>query len=121
MGSHHGNLKNSFWPSQIPAIAMYSEPKLKSRKPGASEMLSGISSPSKNFQKFEGTPLINLEKVVGSNPGKASMCLCSPTSHAGSFRCHLHRSSQTQWAVRSKGSMVTMQPKTSSASTIEAQ
>ncbi|PON75107.1 hypothetical protein PanWU01x14_044590 [Parasponia andersonii] len=26
---------------------------------------------------------------AGSNPRKA--CICSPTSHAGSFRCHLHR------------------------------
>ncbi|XWS31200.1 hypothetical protein CRYUN_Cryun23aG0057200 [Craigia yunnanensis] len=23
-------------------------------------------------------------------------CICSPTSHAGSFRCHLHRASAAQ-------------------------
>ena len=27
---------------------------------------------------------------------KIKTCICSPTSHAGSFRCHLHRASATQ-------------------------
>ncbi|XVF21289.1 hypothetical protein REPUB_Repub12eG0077600 [Reevesia pubescens] len=27
---------------------------------------------------------------------KTKTCICSPTSHAGSFRCHLHRANATQ-------------------------
>ncbi|KAK3415174.1 hypothetical protein EUGRSUZ_H00729 [Eucalyptus grandis] len=27
-------------------------------------------------------------------PSSGRTCICSPTSHAGSFRCHLHRENQ---------------------------
>eukprot|EP01018_Ginkgo_biloba_P015950 Gb_02204 [translate_table: standard] len=39
------------------------------------------------------------ENVTGSSP---KACLCSPTTHPGSFRCRLHRSSQTQWVMGGK-------------------
>ncbi|KAK6941526.1 hypothetical protein RJ641_026903 [Dillenia turbinata] len=29
-------------------------------------------------------------------------CLCSPTTHQGSFRCKFHRSNSTAWMKRSK-------------------
>ncbi|KAJ7232494.1 hypothetical protein O6H91_15G085900 [Diphasiastrum complanatum] len=36
--------------------------------------------------------------LIGNGPTPAKRtCLCSPTSHAGSFRCRLHRSSKAQW------------------------
>ncbi|KAJ4961050.1 hypothetical protein NE237_020960 [Protea cynaroides] len=34
-------------------------------------------------------------KLVRQTSGKTN-CLCSPTTHAGSFRCRLHRSSSLQ-------------------------
>eukprot|EP01018_Ginkgo_biloba_P003553 Gb_36288 [translate_table: standard] len=30
---------------------------------------------------------------------KGGRCLCAPTSHAGSFRCRLHRSSSARWSA----------------------
>ncbi|GLJ08596.1 hypothetical protein SUGI_0092060 [Cryptomeria japonica] len=45
------------------------------------------------------------EKVPISAPlpltPNAKNCLCSPTTHAGSFRCRLHRSLQKQWSMGS--------------------
>lgn len=47
------------------------------------------------------------EKVTSSSPSplastpNAKNCLCSPTTHAGSFRCRLHRSLQKQWSIGS--------------------
>ncbi|CAA7397797.1 unnamed protein product [Spirodela intermedia] len=42
----------------------------------------------------------------GSSSGKAgagsgAQCLCSPTTHRGSFRCRHHRSSSSAWSRRS--------------------
>ncbi|XWS17244.1 hypothetical protein CRYUN_Cryun33cG0051200 [Craigia yunnanensis] len=40
--------------------------------------------------------------AVAANSPKAGQCLCSPTTHQGSFRCRLHRSSSSAWMKRSK-------------------
>lgn len=47
------------------------------------------------------------DKVTTSSPSplastpNAKNCLCSPTTHVGSFRCRLHRSLQKQWSIGS--------------------
>ncbi|CAB4288481.1 unnamed protein product [Prunus armeniaca] len=33
---------------------------------------------------------------------KGGQCLCSPTTHQGSFRCRFHRSQSSAWMKRSK-------------------
>ncbi|EHA8592109.1 hypothetical protein COCNU_contig69280848G000010 [Cocos nucifera] len=34
--------------------------------------------------------------------GGGGQCLCSPTTHEGSFRCRFHRSLSSNWMRRSK-------------------
>ncbi|KAB1200592.1 hypothetical protein CJ030_MR0G006893 [Morella rubra] len=41
------------------------------------------------------------EAVTGASDSPKGQCLCSPTTHKGSFRCRLHRSSSA-WMKRSK-------------------
>ncbi|KAK6944988.1 hypothetical protein RJ641_026090 [Dillenia turbinata] len=36
------------------------------------------------------------------DPAAKGQCLCSPTTHPGSFRCKFHRSTSTAWMKRSK-------------------
>ncbi|KAK7369953.1 hypothetical protein VNO80_12001 [Phaseolus coccineus] len=57
------------------------------------------------------TVSVSAESDSGSGNGTASLakgqCLCSPTTHEGSFRCRLHRSvtvssSPPSWMKRSK-------------------
>ncbi|GFS41002.1 hypothetical protein Acr_00g0071670 [Actinidia rufa] len=36
------------------------------------------------------------------NSSKGQQCLCSPTTHQGSFRCRFHRPGSTAWFKRSK-------------------
>ncbi|KAI5680553.1 hypothetical protein M9H77_01780 [Catharanthus roseus] len=38
----------------------------------------------------------------GNSPKGGQQCLCSPTTHQGSFRCRFHRSGSTAWFKRSK-------------------
>ncbi|CAK9150883.1 unnamed protein product [Ilex paraguariensis] len=42
------------------------------------------------------------ESLSGSVNSPKGQCLCSPTTHKGSFRCRFHRSSSTAWLKRSK-------------------
>ncbi|KAH7511901.1 hypothetical protein FEM48_Zijuj12G0032300 [Ziziphus jujuba var. spinosa] len=47
------------------------------------------------------------KSVNGPEPSTTSsspkgQCLCSPTTHQGSFRCRFHRSKSTTWLKRSK-------------------
>ncbi|KAG9454957.1 hypothetical protein H6P81_007861 [Aristolochia fimbriata] len=39
---------------------------------------------------------------AGDGSGAATHCLCSPTTHPGSFRCRFHRAMSTSWMRRSK-------------------
>eukprot|EP01018_Ginkgo_biloba_P006339 Gb_17168 [translate_table: standard] len=36
--------------------------------------------------------------ATSGNASNEKRCLCAPTTHVGSFRCRLHRSSQKQWS-----------------------
>eukprot|EP00249_Psilotum_nudum_P000640 c12710_g1_i1 orf=163-645(+) len=61
-----------------------------------------VNSPTKDtssLQKNSGSKLEDRNIVPATSPTKqstpsASLCLCSPTRHAGSFRCRLHRASE---------------------------
>ncbi|EOY30817.1 Uncharacterized protein TCM_037897 [Theobroma cacao] len=58
----------------------------------------------------------NSEAAVPTNSPKGGQCLCSPTTHQGSFRCRFHRSSSSAWMKRSKsmpanGSLASLSPK----------
>ncbi|XP_038713731.1 uncharacterized protein LOC120007528 [Tripterygium wilfordii] len=48
------------------------------------------------------------EANMAKNPPPRKACICAPTNHAGSFRCHLHRTTQKPlWAVQdNKSSML---------------
>jgi hypothetical protein len=43
--------------------------------------------------------VVSTSSSPSSVSGKASSCLCAPTTHAGSFRCRLHRTQQS-WGRR---------------------
>ncbi|KAK4604203.1 hypothetical protein RGQ29_012633 [Quercus rubra] len=56
------------------------------------------------------------EAVTTSSSSPKGQCLCSPTTHQGSFRCKFHRSSSSAWMKRSKsmppnGSVAAFSPK----------
>ncbi|XWS72012.1 hypothetical protein CRYUN_Cryun02cG0004200 [Craigia yunnanensis] len=57
------------------------------------------------------------EAAVPANSPKGGQCLCSPTTHQGSFRCRFHRSRSSAWMKRSKSmpannsSVVSLSPK----------
>ncbi|KAA0046595.1 hypothetical protein E5676_scaffold596G00570 [Cucumis melo var. makuwa] len=40
--------------------------------------------------------------VAGHSCSSKAQCLCSPTTHPGSFRCRLHRSNSLPWSRQSK-------------------
>ncbi|KAE8666857.1 hypothetical protein F3Y22_tig00112488pilonHSYRG00017 [Hibiscus syriacus] len=40
-----------------------------------------------------------------ANTGKGGQCLCSPTTHQGSFRCKFHRSNSSSWKMKRSQSM----------------
>ncbi|KAH7659935.1 hypothetical protein IHE45_16G064000 [Dioscorea alata] len=40
-----------------------------------------------------------------SGGGGGGQCLCSPTTHQGSFRCRFHRSSPSTWMMNRSKSM----------------
>ncbi|MCL7026121.1 hypothetical protein MKW94_012336 [Papaver nudicaule] len=42
---------------------------------------------------------------VASNSPRVSQCLCSPTTHTGSFRCRYHRSLSSTWRMKRSNSM----------------
>jgi len=39
-------------------------------------------------------------RSTGNQASARVPCLCAPTSHPGSFRCHLHRASDVSWGGR---------------------
>ncbi|GMJ07441.1 hypothetical protein HRI_004413300 [Hibiscus trionum] len=41
----------------------------------------------------------------GAGSGKGGQCLCSPTTHQGSFRCKFHRSTSSSWKMKRSKSM----------------
>ncbi|KAL7189535.1 hypothetical protein ACSBR1_039229 [Camellia fascicularis] len=43
----------------------------------------------------------NSPKGGGGGGGGGGQCLCSPTTHQGSFRCRFHRPNSTAWFKRS--------------------
>ncbi|TYG64021.1 hypothetical protein ES288_D06G075500v1 [Gossypium darwinii] len=45
------------------------------------------------------------EAEVAPNSGKGGQCLCSPTTHQGSFRCRFHRSKSSAWMMKRSKSM----------------
>ncbi|KAI3418282.1 uncharacterized protein J3R85_013888 [Psidium guajava] len=54
------------------------------------ELIKATIEPEKNAK-------MNASSKEHSEPAAPSgkrTCICSPTSHAGSFRCHLHRENQ---------------------------
>ncbi|KAB2072324.1 hypothetical protein ERO13_A07G006600v2 [Gossypium hirsutum] len=44
---------------------------------------------------------------AAANSPKGGQCLCSPTTHQGSFRCRFHRSSSSSWMMKRSKSMPT--------------
>ncbi|XVF49205.1 hypothetical protein PTKIN_Ptkin03bG0249900 [Pterospermum kingtungense] len=54
------------------------------------------------------------ESAVPANSPKGGQCLCSPTTHQGSFRCRFHRSTSSAWMKRSKS----MPPRNSSVASL---
>ncbi|KAF6176317.1 hypothetical protein GIB67_011106 [Kingdonia uniflora] len=55
------------------------------------------------------------ESVVNSSSPKQGQCLCSPTTHPGSFRCRFHRSLSSTWTLKRSKSMSTNTSTTSIA------
>ncbi|EEF32333.1 conserved hypothetical protein [Ricinus communis] len=55
-----------------------------------------ISSESDSVTKFPVTPTSAMTQLTRQPSVTKSSCLCSPTSHAGSFRCRLHRAPTLQ-------------------------
>eukprot|EP00246_Nothoceros_aenigmaticus_P004594 TRINITY_DN16188_c0_g1_i2.p1 TRINITY_DN16188_c0_g1~~TRINITY_DN16188_c0_g1_i2.p1 ORF type:complete len:195 (-),score=1.58 TRINITY_DN16188_c0_g1_i2:557-1141(-) len=55
----------------------------------------GTAKPSAMSRSASESTLDSIAKGAAAPP--RMICLCAPTTHAGSFRCRLHRASQTQW------------------------
>ncbi|CAO2841505.1 unnamed protein product [Amaranthus hypochondriacus] len=49
------------------------------------------------------------ESVAATSKG-GGQCLCSPTTHQGSFRCRLHRSNSSAWMMKRSNSMPITRP-----------
>ncbi|KAK8523142.1 hypothetical protein V6N13_113098 [Hibiscus sabdariffa] len=49
----------------------------------------------------------NSESAATANSPKGGQCLCSPTTHRGSFRCKFHRASASAWMMKRSKSMPT--------------
>ncbi|KAL2929236.1 hypothetical protein RDABS01_034647 [Bienertia sinuspersici] len=55
-------------------------------------------------------PITSPKSVASSESGttinnKGGHCLCSPTTHQGSFRCRFHRSNSSTWMMKRSNSM----------------
>nr|DAD44710.1 TPA_asm: hypothetical protein HUJ06_002940 [Nelumbo nucifera] len=59
-----------------------------------------------------------------SGPASSSkgggQCLCSPTTHSGSFRCKFHRSLSSTWTRRSKSMSGNSSPPSISPKSVES-
>ncbi|CAK9329364.1 unnamed protein product [Citrullus colocynthis] len=62
----------------------------------ASHGKMSISVPSSAKSAGEG------DGVAAHSCSSKGQCLCSPTTHPGSFRCRLHRSNSLPWSRQSK-------------------
>lgn len=60
---------------------------------------SGVTSPK--VKSGESISVVVSPKGEGGGGG-GGRCLCSPTTHQGSFRCRFHRSQSSAWMRRSK-------------------
>ncbi|RRT79823.1 hypothetical protein BHM03_00002308 [Ensete ventricosum] len=67
----------------------------------ATDGAMAVSSPKGEGNKKEKAPK-SLASPRSSSGGGGGLCLCSPTTHQGSFRCRFHRSLSTSWMRRSK-------------------
>ncbi|XP_030496299.2 uncharacterized protein LOC115712189 [Cannabis sativa] len=63
---------------------------MKVEIPSETEMIMGGSGPGSGSGSGSGSGLTRQASVTKNN------CLCSPTTHAGSFRCRLHRAPSLQ-------------------------
>lgn len=50
------------------------------------------------------------KSLVSPKGGGGGTCLCSPTTHQGSFRCRYHRSQSTAWMRRSNSMPASAKP-----------
>ncbi|XP_042381219.1 uncharacterized protein LOC121974293 [Zingiber officinale] len=50
------------------------------------------------------------KSLASPKGGGGGMCLCSPTTHQGSFRCRHHRSQSTAWMRRSNSMPSSVKP-----------
>lgn len=66
----------------------------------ASDNTSVVASPEK--KSGETISVVVSPKGEGGGAGGGGKCLCSPTTHQGSFRCRFHRSQSSVWMRRSK-------------------
>jgi len=60
---------------------------------------SGIRSP-KYMSQSNTSSSEDLETSASSPKSEQKSCLCSATTHEGSFRCRLHRSSSSYWGKK---------------------
>lgn len=59
----------------------------------------------KNAALMIGSPRVGTPRpLLSKQSSQRASCLCSPTTHAGSFRCRLHRSSLHHNHSNSEGS-----------------
>ena len=72
---------------------------------------NGLAAQSRRRYAFEPSilvvrPAVNPQRTVATGAAGGSggrrMCLCSPTSHPGSFRCRYHQADYVWWRVKSR-------------------
>ncbi|XP_027347815.1 uncharacterized protein LOC113859200 [Abrus precatorius] len=64
---------------------------MKVQIPSRSEVVSGTG-----VVEFQGAPTVGQGGLTRQPSMTKTTCLCSPTTHAGSFRCRLHRTPSLQ-------------------------
>ena len=84
MGDHHLQLRR---PASIEKIAVPEKKALFLHAAGASPGVKQLGASSHEAAAVSITPRTATKK----QPASPRACLCSPTLHAGSFRCRLHR------------------------------
>ncbi|KAK7317669.1 hypothetical protein RJT34_02094 [Clitoria ternatea] len=70
--------------------------------------------------EFQGTPNVGQGGLTRQPSMTKTNCLCSPTTHAGSFRCRLHRSPSLQRTKSIESESLHDQPSTVHASLLDA-
>ena len=84
MGDHHLQLHR---PASIEKIAVPEKKALFLHAAGASPEGKQLGASSHEAAAVSITP----RTATNKQPASPRACLCSPTLHAGSFRCRLHR------------------------------